>query len=90
MGVISKAFFSFVSTGIRERGKGDIRRRERICAVIAGRMGGELCWFIYTPAFTVSYDIIVRNLQLRQNKRPERPSHVNKELQVAYGVLLRL
>ena len=42
MGVRSEASISFISTRVSERERGDIRRRERICAAIAGRTRGGL------------------------------------------------
>ena len=45
--------FPFVSVEVRERGKGTFVE-EKGPVAIDGRMGGGLCWFIYTLVFTAS------------------------------------
>ena len=47
------ACLSFVNTGV-SGGESGIRRRERTCVAIDGRIGGGLRGFINTPIFTVS------------------------------------
>ena len=39
-GSSSEASLSFVGTGVRQREKGSIRRREKTCVALDGRMGG--------------------------------------------------
>ena len=55
-GSSSEACLSFVSTGVRERERGNIGRRERTCIAIDGRMGGRFCCklVLYTPVSTIS------------------------------------
>jgi len=50
-----KHVLPFVS---RESGKKDKRGREKKCVATAGRIGDGLCWFIYTPVFTVSWLVV--------------------------------
>ena len=48
-GSSSEACLPFVNTGGRERERGNIGRRERICVAIDGGMGGGFrCSFIYS------------------------------------------
>ena len=46
--------FPFVSTEVRERGKGGTFVEEKGRVAIDGRMGGGHCWFLYTLVFIAS------------------------------------
>ena len=50
MGVPPEACLSFISTGVGERGRGDIRQREKTCVAIARRIGGLCYGYIHSPS----------------------------------------